>query len=157
MRRGTLFLICMVCCTLLFGCSFEHKGPSWTQMDYTENIIGENSVTVIDSTIEDGRIVVVIQMNFKDFTLNDLLSVTIRKSEVGYEDIACNVAESGKLNEADIFGALYVGEASLVFTDDSISATHELVDYAMYLNYDNGNGTLTTHRFMIGRFPDRES
>lgn len=156
MRRGTLFLISMLCCALLVGCSFEHKGPSWCPMDYPENIVGENSVMVIDSTIEDGKIVVVIQMNFEDFTLDDLLSIAVYKSEVGYENIACNVEESRKLNEADIFGTPYVGEASLVFTDDSISATHELVDYTMYLDYDNGNGTLSTHRFMIGRFPDRE-
>lgn len=136
-------------CMLLQGCSTDSK-VAYKMMGYSENIINEESVTVVDAFIEDGKISVVLKLDFETITLNDFQGIYLEKMGTGYDIISCDKEETIDFNGEDIFNLTHEGEVILIFRDSIISAAHQPSDYLFYMEYLNGNGTMSTHRFFIG-------
>ena len=144
-RFGLLALLCMLS---LLGCGPD-KRPYSICVGYSETIVGNNTVEVTGSTVSEGKIVVNLILNFEDLTFNDFLEISLSTGEYNADPFPCNVEETVKENEANIFDTPYQGTAFLVFTDDSISAQDNISRYYMEFEYGNKNGTLNTNRFMI--------
>ena len=144
-RFGLLTLLCMLS---LLGCGINSRVP-FVNVGYPKTIMGNNTIEVTGSTVSDGKIVVTLFFDFEDLTLNDFLDISLSTLEYSVDPLPCNVEETVKENEANIFDTPYQGTAFLVFTDDSISAQDNISRYYMEFEYGNKNGTLNTNRFMI--------
>lgn len=110
---------------------------------------------VTGSTVSDGKIAVNLILDFEDLTLNDFLEIYLRTNED--DKFPCNVEETAKTNEADIFDTPYQGAASLVFTDDSISAQDDVTWYYVKFRYGYQNGTAESFLFLITELPNQEA
>ena len=150
-RFGLLALLCMLS---LLGCGPD-KRPYSICVGYSETIVGNNTVEVTGSTVSDGKIVVNLILNFEDLTLNDFLEISLTTGEYNADPFPCNVEETVKENEANIFDTPYQGEVSLVFSDDGISAKDDVTWYYVRLDYGYPNGTATLFRFHITYLPSQ--
>lgn len=90
-------------------------------------------------------------MRFTQFKLKDFDRIIIRKAESGTNDIICNIDETIPLNQEDVFNAPYMGEVTLVFTDDGIRDEYDLSTYIMYMEFCTENGIDGTKGFCIGK------
>ena len=144
-RFGLLALLCMLS---LLGCGINSRVPA-VIAGYPKTIVGNNTIEVTDSTVSDGKIVVTLFLDFEDLTLNDFLDISLSTGVSSVDPLPCNVEETVKENEANIFDTPYQGTAFLVFTDDSISAQDNISWYYVEFHYGNKNGTMNTNRFMI--------
>lgn len=149
-------LLTIFCCLFLLGCGINPP-PAAIGVGEPQTIVGNDTIEVTDSTISNGKIVVNLILDFEELTLNDL-AIGIKKGEAGYDLVSCNRNETLAVNnDEDIFDVPYKGCVSLVFTDASISSTHELTSYYLQFGYDNGDGVKKSERFMISSYGTKES
>lgn len=148
-------LLTIFCSLFLLGCGINPP-PAAIGVGEPQTIVENDTIEVTNSTISNGRIVVNLILDFEELTLNDL-TIGVKKGEAGYDLVSCNRDETLAVNDENIFDAPYKGCVSLVFTDASISSTHELTSYYLQFGYDNGNGVKKTERFMISSYGTKES
>ena len=105
--------------------------------------------------MEDGKIVVVLDLEFDTITLDNFYEIHVHRTEVGYDHVMCDKEETIALNGEDVFSVSHDGEVSLVFQNDYFKATEaeQMYQYMLSMVYDNGDGTCNTHRFLLGAYP----
>lgn len=149
--KRTLLLV-LICGLLLCGCGFGESRVGYPLPGTLVKINNDETVTVVDASIEDGKITVVLDVRFKELKLFKYFErIIIRKSETGSVDILCNIDQIAKINKEEVFTAPYIGEVTLVFMDDSIHDEHELWTYIMYMEYTTENGVDGTKGFCLGK------
>ena len=146
-----IMLLVLICNLLLCSCGLSESRIGYPLPGTSVKIVNDETVTVVGSSIADGKITVVLDVRFTQFKLNDLDRIIIRKAESGTNDIVCNIDETITLNQEDVFNVPYMGEVTLVFTDDGIRDEHELGTYIMYMEFCMENGTDGTKGFCIGK------
>ena len=131
MRRiRNIMLLVFTCILLLCSCGIGKSRIGYPLPGTSVKIVNDETVTVVGSSIEDGKITVVLDVRFTQFKLNDFDRIIIRKAESGTNDIVCNIDETITLNQEDVFNVPYMGEVTLVFTDDG--GTVQLKDLFPY-------------------------
>ena len=146
-----IMLSVLSCGLLLCSCGLSESRIGYPLPGTSVKIVNDETVTVVGSSIEDGKITVVLDVRFTQFKLNDFDRIIIRKAESGTNDIICNVDETIPLNQEDVFNAPYMGEVTLVFTDDGIRDEYDLSTYIMYMEFCTENGIDGTKGFCIGK------
>ena len=132
-------LLVLICSLLLCSCGIN-SAKGYPLPGTPVEIVNDETVTVVGSSIEDGKITVVLDVRFTQFKLNDFDRIIVRKSESGAKDIMCNIDETISLNQEDVFNVPYMGEVTLVFTDDNIRDEHKVWTYVMHLEFCTENG-----------------
>lgn len=151
MKKNRCVLLSILLCVSLFGCGFNESKIGYPLPGTLVKISHDETMTVVDASIEDGKITVVLDVCFTHNKLYDFDSITIQKAESGYDFIQYDIDETIKQNNKESFGVSYIGKLILVFIDDSILANHDLSTYIMYVEYATENGIDGTKGFCIGR------
>ncbi len=142
-----LFLALLVCGSFV-GC-VARKPDYAFNVGNEQQIVGNDSLKVVSAEISEGIITVTIDLNFETITLSDFEYITVRKSEVGAPTIKCDLSESRKQNEGEVFDSPRKGEVTLVFRGDSISSEDELSDYLLHVGYCREDGTMPRGNFLL--------
>ena len=140
MRIVRNITLLVLICSLLLCCCGINSQKGYPLPGTPVEIVNDETVTVVGSSIEDGKITVVLDVRFTQFKLNDFDRIIVSKSESGAKDIMCNIDETISLNQEDVFNVPYMGEVTLVFTDESICDEHKLWTYVMYMEFCTENG-----------------
>ena len=142
-KIGFVFLLGLV---VLVACGQVGTQKKCITLGTEVSILKKETVKVTGATKEDGKIVVEIETNFSEITLDDfeiLLS--------GYEVDALNYnkTETVACNKSDVFSEGYTGSVTIVFTDDSITKEHELSKYTILVIYDDGNTRIGSDDYLL--------
>jgi len=148
-RQIAAILMWIMALILFGGCSPET--PSHAVGVGKEKVIFKNdTVKVVSADITDGRITLVLYLDFAEICFEDLINVGVSKAEENAPFVTYNREETQKHNPENIFSAPYTGEVTLIFTHERFSAGHQGGSYCFFLTCPDENGTGSSIRFTLG-------
>ena len=132
--------------SMLIACGVVGTPETRIRIGAEISLLKNETLKITSATKEDGKIVVVMDLNFN--------AVTLENFEIllnGYNVDAMDYDREGTAvcNDASVFSKGYVGSVFIVFTDDSITNKQELSEYTMNVIYDDGDTRIGLGKFML--------
>lgn len=148
-RRWRILLTVAILGLQLTACQPEtpHSTPA---IGKTVTLMENNTVKIDSAQIEDGKITVVLDLDFQDLALSDLKAVYVQRLEMTAPCVSFDEAQAIADNPEPALTQPHSGKVTLTFLHESFSSEYDGVEYRFVMKREQDGVDYDTRISLYG-------